>query len=183
MWKTRFVNCACRSVLKKRPPPPRVSDQAPIDSNPAEAFAQAYNRTLGLIARREHSAAELRRKLASRGYDDAVTQRVLEQLQDRGLQNDAVFAEEYVASKKRRGFGPMKITAELQQHGISRGQISELLAEQDEEWWANCRAAMNRKYGESVAADQRDLQRRSRFLQQRGFTASMVAKVIRENSE
>ena len=148
-----------------------------------DPFAEAYNRTLGLIARREHSAAELRRKLASRDYDADIIQRVLEQLQDRGLQDDGNFTEEYIVAKKRRGFGPLKITAELQHHGIGRQMLRGPLADQSEEWLELCRHAMQRKYGETAVTDQRDLLRRSRFLQQRGFAAAMVAKVLRENQE
>lgn len=158
------------------------------EQNDKELFAEAYNRTLGLISRREHSADELRRKLTSRGYDEAIRERVLEQLQSRGLQSDNTFAEEFIASKKRRGFGPMKIAAQLQQHGIGREIMRELLAEHSDEWLHSCRAAMRRKYGENLdgenrVSDQRELQRRSRFLQQRGFSAAMVAKVIRDKSE
>ena len=148
-----------------------------------ELFAEAYNRTLGLIARREHSAAELRRKLSARGYQEPIYEAVLAQLQARNLQDDSNFAEDFIASKKRRGFGPLKITAELQQHQISRDLLRELLDEQSEEWLDLCRQAMHRKYGNTAAADPRERLRRSRFLQQRGFAASMVAKVLRENSE
>jgi len=176
--------------MKKCLSSPRVNDQnldepglneASLDKlEQAEQFKEAYNRALGLIARREHSAAELRRKLTSRGYSDDLCERVLEQLHNRGLQNDRTFAEEYIASKKRRGFGPMKITAELQQHAIDRDTVRGLLAERDDEWLERCREVMTRKYGTSVAVDQRELLRRSRFLQQRGFTASMVARVVRD---
>lgn len=148
-----------------------------------EQFAEAYNRTLGLIARREHSAAELRRKLSTRGYPEQICEAVLAQLQERNLQDDSNFAEEFIASKKRRGFGPLKITAELQQHQISRDLLRELLDEQSDDWLQGCRQAMQRKYGDRAATDQRERLRRSRFLQQRGFAASMVAKVLRENSE
>ena len=163
-----------------RRPSSRVSDPDPSESEQAEQFKEAYNRTLGLIARRDHSASELRRKLSSRGYPEEVCERVLAQLQERGLQNDHTFAEEYIESKLRRGFGPVKIAAELQQHAIERETVAELLAEQDDQWLDRCREVMVRKYGHSVSADHRERSRRSRFLQQRGFSSSMVAKVIRD---
>ena len=156
-----------------------MSDLEQDEPSPAEQFKEAYNRTLGLIARRDHSAAELRRKLTTRGYSGELCEQVLEQLQERGLQNDRTFAEEYIRSKVRRGFGPMKIAAELQQHAIDRDAVTGLLAEHDDQWLERCRDVMMRKYGRSAATDQRERGRRSRFLQQRGFSSSMVAKVIR----
>ncbi len=145
-----------------------------------QLFKEAYNRTLGLISRREHSAAELRRKLASRDYPESIREQVLAQLQDRELQDDERFAEVYIESKKRRGFGPMKISAELGKHGIDR-QVLRALLGGDDQWLDECRSVMTRKFGTTEAMDQRENLRRSRFLQQRGFNPAMVAKILRDS--
>lgn len=146
------------------------------DSHP-EQFTEAYNRTLGLLSRRDHSAVELRRKLSSRGYDDDVTDAVLEQLQSRGLQSDEAFARHYVESKRNRGFGPVKIGAELRQHGIDRDLLAELVDHRDTGWLTECQQVMQRKFA-SGPVDRKEKMRRSRFLLQRGFPPSMVSRLL-----
>ena len=164
-----------------------------------ELFAEAYNRTLGLLSRREHSVTELHRKLASRGYDQEIQQRVIQQLHDRGLQDDSEFARSFVESRRGRGFGPLKIASELQQRGIDRDTARELL-EDDGQWLISCRQVAERKFGfshghvddandqdpddmehQSSQLDQRERLRRNRFLLQRGFPSAMTARVLRDD--
>ena len=61
-----------------------------------------------LLASREHSRGELRRKLASRCGDDRLLEQALNNLTEQGLQSDGRFAEQYVLSRKRKGFGPAR---------------------------------------------------------------------------
>ena len=163
-----------------------------------EQFAEAYNRTLGLLSRREHSVVELHRKLAVRGYDQEIQQQVIEQLHARGLQDDSEFACSFVESRRGRGFGPVKIAAELQQRGIDRDTARKLLVD-DGQWLDSCRQVAERKFGLSDEVDvdpddespgfssnqpgQAERLRRSRFLQQRGFTPSMIGRVLRNQNE
>ncbi len=148
------------------------------DSDPQE-FSEAYNRTLGLLSRRDHSAMELRRKLSSRGYDDDLVEQVLEQLESRGLQSDELFARNYVQSRRGRGFGPVKIAAELRQHGIDRQLLSDLVDERDRGWLLECQRLMERKFSRATGAvDRKEKLRRSRFLLQRGFPPSMVSRLL-----
>ena len=161
-----------------------------------QEFAEAYNRTLGLLSRREHSVVELRRKLAVRGYDGEIQQQVIEKLQSRGLQDDSEFARSFVDSRRGRGFGPIKISAELQQRGIDRETSRELL-NGDAQWLASCQQVAERKFGlarlgvdelddpddDVQPLDQRERLRRSRFLQQRGFAPAMIARVLRNQHD
>ena len=59
---------------------------------------------MDLLARREHSALELRRKLLVREFDEATVDRVLAQLQRDRLQCDARFTESYVHHRANAGF-------------------------------------------------------------------------------
>ena len=49
----------------------------------------AYDKALGLLARREHSARELKSKLARKGLDAAESAVALADLQARNYQSDA----------------------------------------------------------------------------------------------
>ncbi len=133
-----------------------------------------------LLAGREHSRAELIAKLARRGFDADELARVLEDLAERGLQSDARFAEQFVAARMRRGSGPLRIRAELRQRGIAEDLIASELDIDPEVWLAGLRRVHERKYGSSPPGDRKDLARRIRFLESRGFPGELIQRLLRE---
>src|SRR5258706_10616286 len=90
--------------------------------------ASAYDKALGLLARREHSARELKSKLAQRGFGAEENSAALERLRSKDFQNDARFGEMLVRSRVEGGYGPRWIVAELRTHGIAEDQASALIA-------------------------------------------------------
>lgn len=103
---------------------------------------------------------------------------MLEQLLDQGLQSDARFAEQYVASRRRKGYGPTRIRAELRERGIADQLVAACLDEQSEEWKALMRQVAEKKFGGDPAADRRDLARRGRFLAARGFPSWLISDYL-----
>ena len=94
------------------------------------------NKMLSLLARREHSAEELRRKLRQSSsisktvYFSDLLERCLQEMQEKGLQSDDRFARQYVESKLVNKYhGPLKILAELFNRGIPREQANLVLNE------------------------------------------------------
>ena len=87
----------------------------------------AYDAGLRLISLRDHSAAELRRKLKRRGYDDNAIESTRERLGERGYLNDQVFARLY-AQRRARTHGRLAISAELAARGVDRETIEDALA-------------------------------------------------------
>ena len=78
---------------------------------------------LRMLATREHSRQELRRKLLSRSEEDGegaaeVVEAVLDRLAGNGLQSDTRFAESYVRSKAAR-MGQARLRRELLERGVS----------------------------------------------------------------
>jgi regulatory protein len=131
-----------------------------------------------LLARREHSVAQLRRKLVSRGFAADLVEPVLADLSARGLLSDARFAEAYVRERTDKGFGPLRIRTELRERGVAQALAEHHLSLGEESWMAVLAAAHRRKYGESPPADHRELARRARFLEYRGFTSSQVNRFL-----
>ncbi|VAX05191.1 hypothetical protein MNBD_GAMMA26-2098 [hydrothermal vent metagenome] len=127
-----------------------------------------------LLAAREHSQAELRRKLCARSYDGAAVDEVLDQLIQRHLQSDDRFTEQYISSRQGRGFGPVRIRAELRERGIDGGLIGDHLDGQDEQWVEYLRQAHDKKFGAVLPTDLTEKARRVRFLEYRGFTGSQI---------
>ncbi len=66
-------------------------------------------KAMDLLARRDHSEQELRRKLKSREYDADTIDEVLQELISDRLQSDERFTEAYVNHRFNAGVGPLKI--------------------------------------------------------------------------
>ena len=101
------------------------------------------NKMLSFLARREHSAEELRKKL-KQSYSILKTvdfsdllELCLQEMQEKGFQSDDRFARQYVESKiANKSHGPLKILAELFNRGIPREQANLVLNELgDQELW------------------------------------------------
>src|SRR5690606_7138195 len=73
----------------------------------------AIRRTaMDLLARREHSYAEMLRKLRQRGAATELAEIELDRLQEQGLLSDERFCEAYVYSRSQRGYGPVRLREE-----------------------------------------------------------------------
>ena len=79
--------------------------------------ASLHDRALRCLAQREHSRAELARKLGSLGEADEVKAE-LDRLTELGLLSDARFADAYVRAKAAR-FGASRLRLELSRRGVS----------------------------------------------------------------
>lgn len=136
-------------------------------------------RAIGLLARREHSRRELKRKLTTRGVEDGEAEAVLEKLAERGWQDDARFAQTLARTRIGMGHGPLRIRAELGTHGLSGEQIEAALEELAPDWAEQARQAVLKRF---TAADMADPQRRRKaaeFLFRRGFDHDSVRAATR----
>ena len=129
---------------------------------------------MDLLARREHSAKELRAKLLVRDFDPDEAEQAIARLIEEGLLSDARFAEAYAVSRQRKGHGPVRIRDELEQRGVATALIDVSLEELDADWGELARAVRVKKYGATVPDEFRERARQSKFLQYRGFTGEQI---------
>ncbi len=103
-------------------------------------YTEVRQKALALLAQREHSHEELKRKLRIR-FPDRVAhiKRCLEEVHSLQYQSDKRFARLFIESRlNNRRKGPHMILADLQQRGITREIAQSLLEEQtDREFWLN----------------------------------------------
>jgi len=137
-----------------------------------------YNRAVGLLARREHSANELARKLRAKGAPEGQVDLILLALKQNGYQSDARFAESYVRHRVEAGFGPMRIRAELQQRGVDSYLIDQFLNQPPEFWQKQLENLWQRRFHGKLPQNQQEYGRQVRFLLQRGFAAECVQNLI-----
>lgn len=148
-------------------------------SRPESTPEAALDAGLRLLARREHSAAELRVKLQRRGFATAHIDQALAQLATRGWQSDARYALARARSRSGAGCGPLRIRADLAAAGVRDDLAEQALSELDGEldWAEQARAALARRYPEPPASA-RDWQRRYRFLAGRGFPHELIRRLL-----
>ena len=135
-------------------------------------------RALRCLAQRDHSRAELTRKLASHGTEEEVAE-VLQRIGELGLLNDERFAEGYVRAKAGR-LGNGRLAQELARKGVTRETISEALsAPEAGNELERARGIWTRKFGKAPA-DMQEWARQARFLQGRGFAVETIRKILKD---
>ena len=162
--------------------PTKTKPQKP-DPDEARDPARVRAKALSLLARREHSAGELSRKLQERGYDSTAIQAVLSSLEQQKLLSDGRFVEEFVAARVRRGSGPLKIREELRGKGVDSALVDQVLATQKGAWAAGAAEARRKRFGAAPPKDMRERARQARFLQQRGFTMEDIRAALKGDIE
>ena len=135
------------------------------------------------LARREHSAFELRRKLA-RKYPEADPQEmdaVLEKLRADKLQSDTRFTAAFIRYRKSRGFGYIHLKADLGSRGIAASLIDEYLWDDDDDWPAIAEALVEKKLrdNEKIGFGSKQHRKLLRFLEARGFSAMETRQVLK----
>ncbi|MGD9870414.1 MAG: recombination regulator RecX [Thauera sp.] len=135
-------------------------------------------RALRHLARRDHSRAELSRKLASHGEPDEIAA-VIDRMSELGLQSDSRYAEAFVRSKSAR-FGSTRLRSELSRRGVDRDLIDAALeTECVESETERARAVLRGRFS-TPPADAREWGRQARFLQTRGFAPELIRKLLKE---
>jgi regulatory protein len=139
-------------------------------------------RALDLLARREHSVAELRGKLISKGVaDDDVLTAVLEGLVTDGLLSDHRFAESFIRARRERGQGPLRIETELRSRGVAGDVIESLLDIKEAGWRSAAREARRKRFGDPVPSAFSERARQARFLRTRGFSEEQVRGALQDD--
>ncbi|MGH8724784.1 MAG: recombination regulator RecX [Burkholderiales bacterium] len=142
-------------------------------SRPASA-AELKARALRLLARREHSRAELARKLAPHAESSEAIDAVLDLLLSKKQQSDERFASERARVLSRK-YGAAKIRQDLKARGVSAEIVGRVSAEGDLQ---RAKAVLSRKYREP-AGSREERAKRARFLQSRGFSYDTIYQAVR----
>jgi regulatory protein len=85
----------------------------------------------------------------------------------------------YVAERAGKGFGPLRIRAELRERGLPDDRIETHLGSMADDWPARLADAHDRRFGSGRPSDGADYGRRGRFLEQRGFPTEMIRRFLR----
>lgn len=129
---------------------------------------------------REHSQRELLDKLALRGYGRADVEPIIAEFAEQGWQDNQRFAECYARQRMIKGYGPVRIRYELQQRGIAELDLEQLAEDNVGGWLNSLLQIYENKFDQQPKLSRAEWLKRSRFLQQRGFSHDMIKQMCAE---
>ena len=155
----------------------------PSRKKPRRREATPAQRALGLLVRREHSKLELTRKLLARGIPEEEAAAAVGKMAQAGWQDDIRFACSLARTRASAGYGPLRIRAEIQSHGLGAEAVEAAfvaLAEAGEDdWHARAAELVRRRFGASRAAPLATQRKAADFLLRRGFDSDCVRAAIK----
>lgn len=144
---------------------------------PEEERAMQY--ALRLLGYRARSEAEMRSRLARKGFAVPVTDHTLAELTRLNLLDDREFARNWVACR-RDGRGPARLRQELRVKGIDRDLAEESIVtglSAEEELAAAWAVAQRATRAHALPLAREEVLRIRRLLLRRGFTSGAVHRV------
>jgi regulatory protein len=155
----------------------------PLAPGCQDPYRKALNSALRILAHRDHTAAELIRKLERRGFAESVIGAVLRECRRVNYLDDARAALQLVDQLKRRGWGLHRIRSEMAKKGLSgpehAGLLRECLPAGEELRFAQ--QVMDKRaaaFDREPDAERRKI-RIQRFLRSRGFSDTVIFDLLR----
>jgi len=144
---------------------------------------KAYVAGLRLLGRRELSEAQVRQRLARRGYtEDEIEAAVARLLEERALDDRRVAAAIAHTETRVRGRGRLRVKRQIEAAGIStplaQDAVDAVFSEIDGDQLLAA-ALEKRLRGRPAIADDREFQRLYRFLITQGFDTDRVVALLR----
>lgn len=134
-------------------------------------------RALRLLARREHSRAELAAKLAPHVQAGEDLEALLHALEAQGFLSDARAAESLLRRRAPR-LGTQRVLQELRHKGLDAELVRAAADSLRASEFARAQAVWQRRFG-TLPADAQAHARQLRFLAARGFSNEVARQVLR----
>jgi SOS response regulatory protein OraA/RecX len=156
---------------------------APLDGERAASADAAHTAALRLLTSRARTRAELRQRLAERGFEAAAVADTLDRLERVGLVDDEALAETVAQGRAERGLDAPAIAAELRDRGVDPA-VAERTAEAAVP--AEARADRCREVAQARLAHldglpaPTQLRRLASYLARRGYPPELAETVARD---
>lgn len=142
---------------------------------------RAYNCAVSLLARRDHSESELKRKLREKGYS-LGSEKALEKLKNDGYVDDLRFARSYISELIRiKHYGKKRVEQELYKKGVSREIASEALSEAEFDG-DTLESLIRRKFITKIT-DEKGRQKAVNALMRMGYSYSEIKDALSNFSQ
>jgi len=158
-------------------------------SSRRSGYARLLDRAIRILAMRDHSEQELRRKMAApvmgKNGPEAldVTPEEVDRVVGWCIENryldDQRFVRQFIASRSRKGYGPARIRQELNQKGIAREESERAMRECEIDWALLAKEQAQRKYGDPLPTVFAEKVKIQRFLLYRGYLMEDIQEIWR----
>jgi regulatory protein len=138
-------------------------------------------RALRLLAAREHSRFELRRKLAPFAENAEEVDALFDELARARLLSDDRYAEARAHTLSRR-YGSLRLAHDLRQQGVGAAVLERVVAEARRTDLERARAVWRKRFG-AAPRDAQERAKQMRFLQSRGFGIDVIRSVVQGEDE
>ncbi len=135
-------------------------------------------RAFQLLARREYSRAELKKKLDPPAETAEQLDSLLDELIEQGFLSDTRYSESRVNIRSGR-YGSRRIAQELRGKGVSKDVAEAATAQCAANDLPTARALWLRKFG-ALPSNKQEKTRQIRFLSARGFSFDVIRRVLDE---
>lgn len=138
-------------------------------------------RALRLLSTREHSMAELERKLAPHEQEPGQLRRILDELHAKGFIDERRVVDSVLHRRAPR-LGAARIRHELQAKGLPPELVADAVATLQSTELQRAREVWQRRF-DAMPVDARERARQARFLAARGFTGEVIRRVLANGSD
>jgi len=145
---------------------------------------KAKNAAVRILASRSHTAFELEQKLTKRNFSMGVIRKVLSECERLKYIDDEANSRRYFEELKSKRYGPHRIRSSMIKKGFKKELIDNILFKYniEKEEIEDCRRAIQKKI--NAFNREKDIKRKKekiyRYLFSRGFSGSIITKIIRE---
>jgi regulatory protein len=145
-----------------------------------DPFQVCLNASLGFLAFRPRSEAEMRERLRKKGFGEGEIEKTIAHLKKINLLDDAAFAAYWKENRaEHRPRGQRLLKAELRQKGLEREVIE--VAVEDVDDAAGAYRAAQRKARSLRGVDYLEFRSKlGRFLQRRGFDFAISQRTVKQ---
>ncbi len=133
---------------------------------------------IDLLSRREHSVQELQNKLRVREFQEDEIAEVIDYLVSKDYLSEARFADSLYRTRMNKGYGKRFIENELAQKGIDQTEIKVAAENLEINWYQQAEQVYQKRFNNSEIIDQKDKEKRIRFMQYRGFSTDEIFTVL-----
>ena len=138
-------------------------------------------RALRLLAAREHSRLELKRKLAGEDLDFAEIDALLDEFEGKGWLSEQRLAQQMIDAARGR-YGIRRVLERMREKGLDEDALdaaAQVLQRQDTD---SARAVWGKRFGRRAITLQ-DKAKQARFLAGRGFSSEAIHQVLGDAAE
>ncbi len=133
---------------------------------------------LKLLARREHTAFEIKKKLIQKGFAADVISKTIDFALSQQWINHHRYTETLIGYFARRGYGPIFIENYFREQAIETEVIYQSFTKANIDWTAVLTAAWLKKYRGIIPKTSAEKAQQIRFLQYRGFSLTEIHHLI-----